>query len=100
MIAVASNNGSLLIYNFSNLVWCAEVSTDLISVKRVTLGVLSGGLITLSDSGKLDVNFLGSEPHVFQVPPLKLTKLDYEKSIQELLEMEKEINANANNNCK
>jgi hypothetical protein len=99
MIAIASTNGTLLIYNNSTLIWCAEIMKDVTAIKRATISKLSGAIVALSEEGKIEICYLGSEPHVFQVPPLKQNKLDYEKSIQELQEMEKEIEQNADNNC-
>lgn len=97
MIAVATENGSLLIYQNSTLVWCAELLDEAISMARGNFVSLAGGLVTLNSSGKVTVGFLGSDPNVFKVPPINLSKLDYEKSKCELEEMEKEINSSVDN---
>lgn len=97
MIAVATENGSLLIYQNSTLVWCAELLDEAISIARGNFVGLAGGLVTLNSSGKVTVGFLGSDPNVFKVPPINLSKLDYEKSKCELEEMEKEINSSVDN---
>lgn len=97
MIAVATENGSLLIYQHSTLIWCAELLDESISIARGNFVGLAGGLVTLNSSGKVTVGFLGSDPNVFKVPPINLSKLDYEKSKCELEEMEKEINSSVDN---
>lgn len=97
MIAVATENGSLLIYHESTLVWCAELLGPTIALQRGNFGALSGGLVTMSSTGKIIVGFLGTNPTVFKVPPMNLNKLDYEKSKKELEEMEKEINSSVDN---
>lgn len=97
MIAVATENGSLLIYHNSTLVWCAELLGSTIALQRGNFGGLSGGLLTMSSTGEVFVGLLGSNPSVFKVPPMNLNKLDYEKSNQELEEMEKGINSNVYN---
>jgi hypothetical protein len=53
--------------------------------------------VTLNTTGKVCVGFLGSDPTIFKVPPINLSKLDYEKSKTELEEMEKEINSSVDN---
>lgn len=65
MIAVATDNGSLLIYSVSadncQLVWCAELSDDqTISLQRGNFIGLAGGLVSLTATGKVTVGFLGS----------------------------------------
>lgn len=97
MIAVATDNGSLLIYQNSTLVWCAELVDETIALKRGNFTGIAGAIVTLNSSGKVTIGYLGSEPHIFKVPPLNLSKLDYEKSKVELEEMEKEINSSVDN---
>lgn len=98
MIAVATENGSLLIYSESTLVWCAElIDVQTISFQRGNFSGLAGGLVTLTATGKVTVGFLGSSPMIFKVPPMNLTKLDYYKSKTELEEMETEINSSVDN---
>lgn len=97
IIAVATENRSLLIYHNSTLVWCAELSEETIAIKRGNFVSLTGALVTLNSTGKVSVGFLGSDPVIFKVPPMNLSKLDYEKSKAELEEMEREINSSIDN---
>lgn len=97
MIAVATDNRSLLIYQNSTLVWCAELLDETIAIQRGNFMGLAGAIVTLNSTGKLTIGYLGSDPHIFKVPPLNLSKLDYEKSKRELEEMEKEINSSVDN---
>lgn len=53
--------------------------------------------MTLNSTGKVSVGFLGSDPIIFKVPPINLSKLDFEKSKMELDEMEREINSSVDN---
>lgn len=91
MIAVTTENRSLLIYHHSELVWCAQLLDQTIGIQRGNFVELAGGLITLTSTGKVAIGYLGSNPDVFKVPSMNLAKLDYDKSKQELEEMEKEI---------
>ncbi len=97
MIVIATDNRSLLIYEHSTLVWCAELMTETIALKRGNFIGLSGAIVTLDPKGKVSIGYLGSDPHIFKVPPLNLSKLDYEKSRTELEEMEREINSSVDN---
>jgi Bardet-Biedl syndrome 9 protein len=75
MIAVATENGSLLIYQHSTLVWCAELLHESISIARGNFVGLAGGLVTLNSSGKITVGFLGSDPNIFKVRFYKLIQM-------------------------
>jgi hypothetical protein len=59
MIAVATENNSLLIYQNSHLVWCAELSDETIGIQRGNFIGLTGGIVTLNSSGKVSVGYLG-----------------------------------------
>lgn len=99
MTAVATENGSILVYKSSTLVWCADMGSEkIVSIKRGNFaGILYGALVTLSSEGLLSVGYLGSSPAVFKVPPINLARLDYSQSKAELEEMEKEISSSIDN---
>lgn len=98
MIAVTTENGSLLIYHESTLVWCAEVlDRETIAIQRGNFNGLTGGLVSLTATGRVSVGYLGSNPSIFKVPSMNLSKLDYYKSKAELDEMEREINSSVDN---
>lgn len=94
MTAIASESGSLLIYDSMNLVWAAQLSKIPVAIQRVILKDLPGGIATLTEEGYLSVGYLGSDPQMFKVPPLKLQELDYHKTQTEIEELEKEIKKN------
>lgn len=64
-----------------------------IAICRTNVAGLPGAICTLCDNGKIDVSYLGSDPQMFQVPPLNMQKLNFEKTQTELIELEKEIKA-------
>lgn len=100
MIAVATENRSLLIYHNSTLVWCAELADETIAIKRGNFVSLTGALVTMNATGKISVGYLGSDPIIFKVPPMNLSKLDYDRSKTELEEMEREISSSVDNSGK
>lgn len=67
MTAVATDNGSLLIYQNSTLVWCTQLMDETIAISRGNFNGLAGGIVTLNMTGHVDVGYLGSDPHVFKV---------------------------------
>ncbi|XP_059615295.1 protein PTHB1 [Phlebotomus argentipes] len=91
MIAIATEMGSFLIYEESKLIWSAQLPEVPVAVTRGTFTDLSGGIVTLSDTGVLTVGFLGSEPQIFKVPALNLKHLTVEKAQKELEDLEGEI---------
>uniref|UniRef100_A0A1B0DQ92 PTHB1 N-terminal domain-containing protein n=1 Tax=Phlebotomus papatasi TaxID=29031 RepID=A0A1B0DQ92_PHLPP len=91
MIAIATEMGSLLIYEESKLIWSAQLPQIPVALSRGTFTDLSGGIVTLSDTGILTVGFLGSEPQIFKVPSLNLKQLTVEKAQKELEDLEAEI---------
>lgn len=93
MIAVVSESGSLLLYEDSQIVWSAELPEIPVAISRANVSGLPGALVTLDNSGVLSVVFLGSEPHLFKVPPLNLVPFEVEKCQKEMMELEKEIRA-------
>lgn len=89
--SIVSESGSLLIYEESTLIWAAQLSEVPVSIQRSNINGLAGAIVTLSETGNLQVGFLGSEPQPFKVPPLNLSELNYENVQKELAELEKDI---------
>lgn len=81
----------MLIYSMSNLIWAAQLPDVPVAICRSNLDCLPGAIITLDESGKVNVSYLGSEPQLFQVPPLNLQKMNFDRTQRELIELEKEI---------
>ncbi|XP_055613146.1 protein PTHB1 [Uranotaenia lowii] len=91
LLAVVSESGSLLLYEGNQIMWSAELQEIPVAIGRANVTELPGALITLDSTGVLCVGYLGSEPHLFKVPPLNLAPFEIEKCQREMLELEKEI---------
>lgn len=89
--SIVSDSGSLLIYEESTLIWAAQLSEVPVSIQRSNINGLAGAIVALSETGSLQVCFLGSQPQPFKVPPLNLSELNYENVQKELAELEKDI---------
>lgn len=75
------------------MIWAAQLSYVPVVICRTNVNSLPGAICTLCENGKIDVSYLGSDPQMFQVPPLNMQKLNFEKTQNELIELEKEIKA-------
>lgn len=98
IVTIISDNGTVLIYDKTTLTWAAQLTDIPVSIVRSNLSGLPGAICTLSENGKIDISYLGSDPQTFQVPPLNLQKLNFEKTQSELINLEKEITAAINVN--
>ncbi|XP_030761020.1 protein PTHB1 isoform X2 [Sitophilus oryzae] len=69
----------------------------LVTIHRAFLKPMKGTLVLLSEEGRLECAYLGTEPCLFVAPPLNVQELDYEKLEKELLELEDVIRTTNNN---
>ncbi|XP_055839334.1 protein PTHB1 [Episyrphus balteatus] len=91
LTAIVSENSKLFIYQDTNLAWAAQLEDIPVALQRSNLHNLPGGIVTLGPTGLLKVSYLGSEQHVFQVPPLNTEEINFERAHKELLQLEDEI---------
>ncbi|XP_055920507.1 protein PTHB1 isoform X2 [Eupeodes corollae] len=91
LTAIISENSKLFIYQGPNLAWAAQLEDTPVALQRSNLNNLPGGIVTLGSNGLLKVSYLGSEQHVFQVPPLNVEDIHFERAHKELLQLEDEI---------
>lgn len=93
LTAVVSEHGSILIYEEAKLIWTLQLSGNEapVSIHRSNIQDLPGALILLSETGMINVGYLGSDPHPFQVPALNMQRMNVEAAHAELVELEKEI---------
>lgn len=52
---------------------------------------LPGAIVCLGPSGQLRIGYLGSDPFIFQVPPLNMQELSYQQAVDEFMNLEQEI---------
>lgn len=93
MISIVSDSGSLLIYEFTTMVWAAQLNDVPVAIQRANFKELPGSIVTLGEEGSVTVGFLGSQPSLFKVPPLNLQEMNFDKAQKELDELEVEIKA-------
>ncbi|CAK9815443.1 Protein PTHB1 [Anthophora plagiata] len=87
MVLVIADTGTLMIYEGSTLKWSAQLPFAPVTVARVQLQHLQGVIAVLSEDGRLEACYLGSEPSMFVAPPLHPRGYDYATAEQELAEL-------------
>ncbi|XP_045474293.1 protein PTHB1 [Harmonia axyridis] len=97
---VISETSTVLIYQNTTLKWSAQLNFLPINIKRANLWNLKGCLIILSDDGRLECCYLGTEPSLFVAPPLNYQELDFEKAEEELASLTKAIKELSNDEIK
>ncbi|XP_046143779.1 protein PTHB1 [Osmia bicornis bicornis] len=87
MVLVISDTSTLMIYEGSTLKWSAQLPFAPVAVARVQLRHLQGVTVVLSEDGRLEACYLGSEPSLFVAPPLHPRGYDYATAEQRLAEL-------------
>jgi PTHB1 N-terminus len=85
---LASKDGTLSVYSDFNLVWAAKLSTVPVQMAVADFGGQRGLVVTLDDTGKLSVGFMGTKPPLTAVPSLTGTsanarEVDYDRLDEE-----------------
>ncbi|KAL3267708.1 hypothetical protein HHI36_006839 [Cryptolaemus montrouzieri] len=89
MNIVVSETNTVLVYQNTTLKWSAKLHFLPINIKRANLWNLKGCLVILSDEGRLECCYLGTQPSLFVAPPLSYQELDFEKAETELAMLNK-----------
>ncbi|KAG7198808.1 hypothetical protein KM043_001782 [Ampulex compressa] len=87
MVLVIAETSTLMIYEGTTLKWSAQLPFAPVAVTRAHLKHLDGALLVLSEEGRLEVCYLGSEPSLFIAPPLNRRTFDEAAAEQELMEL-------------
>lgn len=81
---VVSENSTLLIYQNTTLKWSAKIHFPPVCIRRIFLKSVQGAIALLSEEGRLECCYLGTEPSLSITPPLAMRQMDLEKVEQEL----------------
>ncbi|CAH1104899.1 unnamed protein product [Psylliodes chrysocephalus] len=97
---VVSETTNLLVYETTTLKWSAKLQFLPISIRRAFFKNVKGVLVFLSEEGRLECSYLGTEPNLFVAPPLIERELDLEKVEDELSNLNKMIKDTYGNDLK
>ncbi|OXU18994.1 hypothetical protein TSAR_009649 [Trichomalopsis sarcophagae] len=87
MVIVIADTSTLMIYEGTTLKWSAQLPFAPVAVARAHLQNLEGAIVILSEEGRLEVCYLGSEPSLFVAPPIHRRGFDYVAAEKELLKL-------------
>ncbi|XP_075165116.1 Bardet-Biedl syndrome 9 [Haematobia irritans] len=89
---IVSESSKVFIYENANIMWAAQFKHESpVAIQRSNLMGLPGGIVTLGPKGKLRIGYLGSDPYIFQVPPLNMEELTFKQAHDEFMQLEQEI---------
>ncbi|XP_061388672.1 protein PTHB1-like [Musca vetustissima] len=89
---IVSETSKVFIYEMANIIWAAQFKHESpVAIQRSNIMNLPGGIVTLSPTGKLRIGYLGSDPYIFQVPPLNMQELTFQQAHDEFIQLEQEI---------
>lgn len=74
-VLIGSFSGHILVYKNTKLLWAAKMSGFPVSIRVIELEI-PGLILTLEETGKLDVGYLGTTPMPYNVVPVSKTQ-DY-----------------------
>ncbi|CAH2001525.1 unnamed protein product [Acanthoscelides obtectus] len=81
---VMSDTNTLFVYHNTTLKWSAKLHFSPICLRRARIRNLEGVLVFISEEGRLEACYLGTEPSLFVAPPLTLEEEDFAKLEDEL----------------
>lgn len=88
---VGSHTRSLMVYQDCTLKWAAKLDIVPIQVSVGTFSDLKGVIVTLSDTGRLECSYLGTDPALFIPPATEARELNYAEMDREMAELQRKI---------
>lgn len=79
MLAIASDMDSLFMYEAGNsiagptnckLIWSTQLPFAPLAIARANFDGITGGLVLLGETGRINVTFFGTDPQMFKVAAL------------------------------
>lgn len=81
---IANQDKTIQVYNEFNLVWAAKVASVPVQVAVNNFGTKRGLIVTIDDTGMLNVSYLGTKPPVNAVATNNNKRdIDYDKIDEE-----------------
>ncbi|XP_058533958.1 protein PTHB1 isoform X2 [Ochotona princeps] len=88
---IGNHSNMLHIYQDVTLKWATQLPHIPVAVRVGCLNDLKGVIVTLSDDGRLQCSYLGTDPSLFQAPKVESRELNYDELDIELKELQKII---------
>ncbi|CAH1154117.1 unnamed protein product [Phaedon cochleariae] len=84
---IISETSTLLIYQNTTVKWSTMLNFLPICIKRAFFRTVKGAMVLLSEEGRLECCYLGTEPSPFVAPPITHKEIDFETVGEELESM-------------
>ncbi|KAL4217063.1 Protein PTHB1 [Mactra antiquata] len=88
---LATHTQTLMVYQDVTLKWAAKVDNVPVMVRVGNFQDLKGVIVSLSDSGRLECSYLGTDPALFVPPPVESRELNYADMDREMSQLQKVI---------
>ncbi|XP_005112298.1 protein PTHB1 [Aplysia californica] len=95
---VGTHTKSLMVYQDYTLKWVAKMEFVPVQVRVGNFQSLRGGIVGLSESGRLETMYLGTDPSVFSPPQVESRDLNYASMDAEMSRLMKHVKAKSANN--
>lgn len=87
-LLVATHSKTLMVYKDPKLIWAAGTTTIPCCISVGSFGGLAGKIVTLDDTGRLSVNYLGTDPATNSVPQMEKQDFNYAELEEEHRKMQ------------
>lgn len=88
---VATHTKSLMVYQDVQLKWAAKTEYTPVQVETANFKDLKGCIVMLSDYGRLECVYLGTDPAIFVPPQVDSRELNYSKMDAEMAQLQRRI---------
>uniref|UniRef100_A0A2C9K7V7 PTHB1 N-terminal domain-containing protein n=1 Tax=Biomphalaria glabrata TaxID=6526 RepID=A0A2C9K7V7_BIOGL len=94
---VGAHTKSLLVYEDTTLKWMAKTEFVPVQLRIGNFSGLKAGIVGLSDSGHLEVMYLGTDPSVFTPPQVEAREINFAAMEAEMAKLMKHVKAKSTN---
>ncbi|KAK3791729.1 hypothetical protein RRG08_011523 [Elysia crispata] len=96
-LMVAAHTRSLMVYQNTALKWMAKMEFVPVQISVANFNGLKAGVVALSESGHLEVCYLGTDPAVFTPPVVESRDLNYAAMDAEMARLNKHVKSKSAN---
>ncbi|CAH0555835.1 unnamed protein product [Brassicogethes aeneus] len=97
---IVSETSTLIIYQNSSVKWSAQLQFLPICITRAFLRGIWGATVLLSEEGRLECCYLGTDPSLFVAPVLNVKEINFDEAETQLAELNRIIKSAHGNDIK
>ncbi|XP_064598108.1 protein PTHB1-like [Liolophura sinensis] len=88
---VGTQTGSVRVYQDTTLKWAATMQHVAVHLEVATFRDLKGVIVSLSDWGRLECSYLGTDPAIFVPPTSESREVNYTDMDKEMIQLQRQI---------